>query len=184
MLVLLRDEENRQSGLRDAPRSRSCAPNRATEETSPMKTVRQKIVAMRASQRGWFEVCAEHAKMAFRKDIDATDKLTADERGNTCYVCDEPATHEYSPNLVTTLNAQVKDMLDRTRYMVGERFGMYYKADENTFTVNHHETASIFKARKVAEAVAKTMGGLQVVKVKVDKKGALVKSSLPKREIT
>jgi hypothetical protein len=84
------------------------------------------------------------------------------------------------------LDRRMKDLDDRTRYLLvsvfGPRFVLYYNVSEDTYGMSEPAHATVFKRRAAAVAVRKMLGdGVQIVQCDVDGHGQLVLNSLPAR---
>lgn len=90
---------------------------------------------------------------------------------------------ELSPAQSRELEKRVKDLEDRTRYMLvstlGPSFVLYYNVSEDTYGWNDPAHATLFKRRQAAEAIQQVLGDKDgIVQCAVDKKGQLVKKSV------
>ena len=95
---------------------------------------------------------------------------------------DEPLTRAQ----MRELDRRMKDLDDRTRYLLvsvfGPRFVLYYNVSEDTYGMSEPAHATVFKRRAAAVAVRKMLGGgVQIVQCDVDGHGQLVLNSLPAR---
>jgi hypothetical protein len=75
---------------------------------------------------------------------------------------------------VKELERRVKDARDPTRYLIisrllkGSRFVLYYNVSNDAYTMDNPEGGTLFKRRKAAELIHKSLGrGNEVVEVKV-----------------
>jgi len=81
------------------------------------------------------------------------------------------------------LERRVKDLEDRTRYLlvssIGSRIVLYYNIADDTFTWEEPKEATLFKRKAAASKVKSLLGrGVEIVECRVDKHGKLLKSSL------
>ena len=84
------------------------------------------------------------------------------------------------------LDRRVKDLHDRTRYVLvsafSPRFILYYNVSEDTYGMNEPAHATLFKRRAAAIAIRRMLGGgVEVVRCRVDRRGRLVLNSLAAR---
>lgn len=84
---------------------------------------------------------------------------------------------------IRELRRRVKDIDDRTRYLLVSKFtpsfSLYYNVSDDTYVMNEPSSATLFKRRAAANAVQKLLGrGVQIVRCRVDRSGALVTNSL------
>lgn len=84
------------------------------------------------------------------------------------------------------LDRRVKDLDDRTRYLLvsvfGPRFVLYDNVSEDTYAMNEPGRATVFKRRAAAAAIKTLLGRrVQIVRYRVDRQGHLVLNSLPVR---
>ena len=82
------------------------------------------------------------------------------------------------------IKRRVKDLEDRTRYLLvsrlGRRFALYYNVSEDTYAMNEPAFGTLFKRRAAALAVERLLGGhVQVVPCRVDRSGRLIQRSAP-----
>ena len=87
---------------------------------------------------------------------------------------------------IRELDRRVKDLDDRTRYLLvsgfGPRFALYYNVSDDTYGMNEPVHATLFKRRPAALAIKRLLsGGVQVARCRVDRRGRLVLSSVPVR---
>jgi hypothetical protein len=90
---------------------------------------------------------------------------------------------DLSPAQVRELEKRIKDLDDRTRYLLvsilGPSFVLYYNVSEDTYGWNEPAHATLFKRRKAAQAIAQLLGDKDsVVQCSVNKRGELVKKTL------
>ena len=84
------------------------------------------------------------------------------------------------------LDRRVKDLHDRTRYLLvsafGPRFALYYNVSEDTYGMNEPTHATLFKRRTSALAIRPMLGGgVEIARCRVDERGRLVLNSLAAR---
>ena len=84
------------------------------------------------------------------------------------------------------LDRRVKDLHDRTRYLLVSafrpKFILYYNVSEDTYGMNEPAHATLFKRRASAIAIRRMLGGgVEVVRCRVDRRGRLVLNSLAAR---
>lgn len=84
------------------------------------------------------------------------------------------------------LDRRVKDLHDRTRYLLvsafSPKFILYYNVSEDTYGMNEPAHATLFKRRASAIAIRRMLGGgVEVVRCRVDRRGRLVRNSLAAR---
>jgi hypothetical protein len=84
------------------------------------------------------------------------------------------------------LDRRVKDLHDRTRYLLvsafSPRFALYYNVSEDTYGMNEPAHATLFKRRAAALAIRRMLGrGAEIVPCRVDRRGRLVLNSLAAR---
>lgn len=84
------------------------------------------------------------------------------------------------------LDRRVKDLHDRTRYLLvsafSTKFILYYNVSEDTYGMNEPAHATLFKRRASAIAIRRMLGGgVEVVRCRVDRRGRLVRNSLAAR---
>ncbi|MBI4611710.1 MAG: hypothetical protein HY726_22205 [Candidatus Rokubacteria bacterium] len=84
------------------------------------------------------------------------------------------------------LDRRVKDLHDRTRYLLvsafGPRFALYYNASQDTYGMNEPVHATLFKRRAAALAIRRMLGGgVEIARCRVDRRGRLVLNSLGAR---
>ncbi|MGH2398008.1 MAG: hypothetical protein ACRDFW_13755 [bacterium] len=85
---------------------------------------------------------------------------------------------------IRELDRRVKDLDDRTRYLLvsafSSRFALYYNVSEDTYGMNEPAHATLFKRRAAALAIKHLLGrGVQIARCRVDRRGRLVLSSVP-----
>ena len=83
------------------------------------------------------------------------------------------------------LRRRIKDAENRTRYLLASvlapTFALYYSVSEDSYTLNDASRATLFKRRAAAAAIKEQLGsGVRLVRCRVDTRGQLVESSLPK----
>lgn len=81
------------------------------------------------------------------------------------------------------LDRRVKDLHDRTRYLLvsafSPRFTLYYNVSEDTYGMNEPVHATLFKRRAAALAVKRLLGrGVEIARCRLDRRGRLVPNSL------
>ena len=81
------------------------------------------------------------------------------------------------------LDRRVKDLHDRTRYLLvsafSPKFALYYNVSEDTYGMNEPVHATLFKRRAAALAVKRLLGGgVEIARCRVDRRGRLVLNSL------
>lgn len=84
------------------------------------------------------------------------------------------------------LDRRVKDLDDRTRYLLvstfSHRFALYYNVSDDTYGMNEPTHATLFKRRAAAHAIRQMLGGrIAIAQCGVDGRGRLVLNSLPVR---
>ena len=84
------------------------------------------------------------------------------------------------------LDRRVKDLDDRTRYLLvssfSRRFALYYNVSDDTYVMNAPAHATLFKRRAAAQAIRQMLGGrIAIAQCRVDRRGRLVLKSLPVR---
>ena len=84
------------------------------------------------------------------------------------------------------LDRRVKDLHDRTRYLLvsafSPRFALYYNVSEDTYGMNERAHATLFKRRAAALAIRRLLGGgVEIARCRVDRRGRLVLNSLAAR---
>jgi hypothetical protein len=89
-----------------------------------------------------------------------------------------------TPAQIRELDRRVKDLDDRTRYLLVSAFTptfvLYYNVSEDMYSMNDPAYATLFKRRAAALAVKRLLGGgVQIVPCRVDRRGRLVLNSLP-----
>ena len=82
------------------------------------------------------------------------------------------------------LQRRIRDVEDRTRYLLvsafTRRFALYYDVSNDTFAMNAPASGTPFKRRAAAMAIRHLLRpGVQVVRCRVDRRGRIVKSSVP-----
>ena len=82
------------------------------------------------------------------------------------------------------LDRRVKDMEDRTRYLLvnafTRKFALYYNVSDDVYAVDSPENATLFKRRKAALAIRRLLGGrVEIAPCRVDRRGGLVIGSVP-----
>jgi hypothetical protein len=81
------------------------------------------------------------------------------------------------------LERAIKDLEDRTRYLlassIGERITLYYNIADDTYTWDEPKSATLFKRKAAATKIRALLGsGVQVLECRVDKRGQLLKKSI------
>lgn len=84
------------------------------------------------------------------------------------------------------LDRRVKDLHDRTRYLLvsafSPRFILYYNVSADTYGMNEPAHATLFKRRAAATAIRRMLGGgVEIVRCRVDQRGRLMLRSLAER---
>lgn len=84
------------------------------------------------------------------------------------------------------LERRIKDADNPTRYLLAivlaPMFALYYSVSEDSYTLNDATRATLFKRRAAAAAIKEQLGnGVRLVRCRVDARGRLVESSLPKQ---
>ena len=84
------------------------------------------------------------------------------------------------------LDRRVKDLDDRTRYLLvstfSPRFALYYNVAEDTYAMNEPVYATLFKRRAAALAIKRLLGGgVEIAPCRVDRRGRLVLKSVALR---
>ncbi|MEX0691426.1 MAG: hypothetical protein WD043_06255 [Gemmatimonadales bacterium] len=90
-----------------------------------------------------------------------------------------------TPAQLQELERRIRDSEDRTRYLLVSvmtpRFALYYNVSDDCYGHNDPRYATLFKRRAAAEAVRALLGeGVQLVRCRVNSRGALVLRSIPK----
>ncbi len=85
------------------------------------------------------------------------------------------------------LERAIKDLDDRTRYLlgtsIGERIVLYYNIADDTYTWDEPKNATLFKRKAAAVKVRTLLGsGVRVLECRVDKRGQLLKKSIQSPE--
>jgi hypothetical protein len=94
-------------------------------------------------------------------------------------------TWELSKSQVRELRRRVRDLEDRTRYLLVSvftpRMVLYYNVSNDTFGMNNPSLGTLFKRRTAAVAIQRLLRtGIQVIKCQADRQDRVVKSSLPR----
>jgi hypothetical protein len=81
------------------------------------------------------------------------------------------------------LERRIKDLDDRTRYIlassIGAKITLYYNISEDTYTWDDPKTATLFKRKAAAVKIRAMLGtGVKVLDCRVDKRGRLVSKSI------
>ena len=84
---------------------------------------------------------------------------------------------------VRELERHVKDLEDRTRYLLastlGARIVLYYNIGDDTFTWDDPVDATLFKRKAAAQQIKSLLGsGIEIVECRVDKHDKLVRKSV------
>ena len=90
---------------------------------------------------------------------------------------------EMSRAEVRELERRVKDLEDRTRYLLISQIGssvvLYYNVSEDTYSWNDPKDATAFKRKTAALKILSLLGtGTKIVRCNVNKRGQLVKNSV------
>lgn len=85
---------------------------------------------------------------------------------------------------ISELERRIRDSDDRTRYFLASvmtpRFVLYYNVSEDNYGMNDPDHATLFKRRTAAAAIQGLIGdGIKIARCRVNKRGTLVRSSLP-----
>jgi hypothetical protein len=89
-----------------------------------------------------------------------------------------------TPAQVRGLRKQIKDMDDPARFLIvsgfTRRMTLYYNVSSDTFGMNDPTMGTLFKRRAAAEVVKGLLSsGVEVLRCRVDRRGRLIKSSVP-----
>lgn len=81
------------------------------------------------------------------------------------------------------LDRRLKDLKDRTRYLLvsrlGPRFVLYYNVTEDTYGFNDPLHATLFKRREAAVAIRNVLRpGVRLIRCRVTTRGRLFRSSI------
>jgi hypothetical protein len=92
---------------------------------------------------------------------------------------------ELSKSQIRELQRRVRDLNDRTRYLLvsvfAPRIVLYYNVSNDTFGMNDPSLGTLFKRRVAALAIQRLLRtGIQVINCRVDRRDRVVKSSLPR----
>jgi hypothetical protein len=92
---------------------------------------------------------------------------------------------ELSKSQVRELRRRVRDLHDRTRYLLVSvftpRMVLYYNVSNDTFGMNDPSLGTLFKRRAAAIAIQRLLRtGIQVIQCRADRHDRVVKSSLPR----
>lgn len=92
---------------------------------------------------------------------------------------------ELSKSQVRELQRRVRDLNDRTRYLLVSvftpRMVLYYNVSNDTFGMNDPSLGTLFKRRAAAVAIQRLLRpGIQVVQCRADRRDRIIKSSLPR----
>ncbi len=84
---------------------------------------------------------------------------------------------------VRELERRVKDLEDRTRYLlvsqIGTKVVLYYNVSEDTYSWDDPKDATLFKRREAALKIQSMLGTkIKIVKCRVNKRGQLVSKSV------
>ena len=90
-----------------------------------------------------------------------------------------------SRSQIRQLQRQVRDLDDRTRYLLvsvfTKRFALYYDVSRDVYAMNDPSAGTLFKRRAAAKAVQRLLSDrVRVVRCLVNRKNRLVKSSVPR----
>ena len=90
---------------------------------------------------------------------------------------------ELSPAERRELESRIKDLKDRTRYIlassIGSKITLYYNIADDTYTWDDPKTATLFKRKAAAQKIRTMLGtGVKVLDCRVDKRGRLVGKSI------
>ena len=83
------------------------------------------------------------------------------------------------------LDRRIKDLEDRTRYLlassIGSKITLYYNIADDTYSWDEPKSATLFKRKAAAQKIRTLLGsGVKVLECQVDKRGLLVKKSIAK----
>ena len=83
------------------------------------------------------------------------------------------------------LDRRIADSEDRTRYLLVSvftpRFALYYDVSEDTFAMNDPASGTLFKRRRAAQAIQRSLQGhVDVLQCLVSRRGRLIKGSVPR----
>ena len=97
---------------------------------------------------------------------------------------DEPP--PLSRSQVHELNRRVRDLEDRTRYLLVSAFtakhALYYDVSEDVFAMNAPSLGTLFKRRSAALAIQVLLRShMEIVRCRVSGHGRLIKNSIPRR---
>jgi len=87
------------------------------------------------------------------------------------------------------LERRSREARDPTRYIIAsvgsQSFILYYSVSDDAYTLNAPRAGTLFKSKRVAEAVRQALGQRQtILRCRVNRGGVLILSSLPKRPQT
>jgi hypothetical protein len=96
---------------------------------------------------------------------------------------DSEAVPEMSRAEIRELERRVKDLEDRTRYVlisqIGSKVVLYYNLSEDTYSWNDPKDTTLFKRREAALKIQAMLGtGIKIAKCRVSKQGHLVRNSV------
>jgi hypothetical protein len=102
--------------------------------------------------------------------------------GRTAHLSPE-AIHDLTAAERRELERAVKDLEDRTRYVLasslGERIVLYYNIADDTYSWDEPKGATLFKRKPFALKIRAMLGsGVKVLECRVDKRGQLLKKSI------
>lgn len=84
---------------------------------------------------------------------------------------------------IRELERRVKDLEDRTRYLlvsqIGSKVVLYYNVSEDTYSWNDPKDTTLFKRREAAVKIQSMLGtGIKIAKCRVSKRGQLLRNSM------
>lgn len=96
----------------------------------------------------------------------------------------QSAPEPLSRSQLRELRRRIRDVEDRTRYLLvsafTRRFVLYYDVSNDTFAMNAPSSGTLFKRRTAAIAIQRLLRpGVEVVRCRADRRGRVVKSSVP-----
>lgn len=102
---------------------------------------------------------------------------------------EEPADIPLTPAQIREIDRRVEDLDDPVRYLLvsrmGPRFSLYYNVSDDLYAMNDPSGATLFKRRKAAETIKRTLGrGVQILECQTRRRKGVrvpVLSSLDKR---
>lgn len=118
--------------------------------------------------------------MASRKSAKLRKPTARNKRAPSKTVDDVP---EMSRAEIRELERRVKDLEDRTRYLLISQIGpnvvLYYNVSEDTYSWDDPKDSTLFKRKEAALKIQSLLeGGNRIVKCRVNKRGQLVKNSI------